>query len=1520
MTSPFVEPLPKRKRKKGPDDEITKNVVVLKSSQVCEMGGVVLMPKTTLDMSGIKKLGQSKKITFTKNTSSGDLQRKLEEKFPFLEEASGRFYCAKAVENRSKLDFCGDRCVWSGAFINKNITGNSALYIYCEEEKEGDSGHCSSDPDLPGAPVYGNCLVTAAPQGRKRFGSESCPTAEGPIDKETLRAVESQTCGTVRESDRNYRPFGEPEGVKTQVIEKEASACALTVGREAAEEEQIQDQNPNTWLLTPQPPLLLSDIREQTNRFTLAPLLESLPVCSKDIEIQEPYDQASTETLTAKGSQRAQQNTSVTVGDSDNQESSSEDRSDSGFETCTTPQDTSRNRDSLLSNTNTTGSPEPDEYETNNDFEDSILNQAAWFQINEDFKEVYSCYPGAKELKWPINPHELPLIDHNLRSEENGQDTLSRNSQNNAEVEETNQDVAQEISHPQVEGDEPNHIVEQEQFVRTICPSSSRLEGGGNFQISLKEELPEHIQSGYASFGNELVVLTKFNKLTLAGTIPAAQEPGVVKVRVFSDTDEFLGETDFQYEDMLNTVVFQAVQLGPDGLSKLFALMEKHMWNQRSSATQSSSAKQNSGQATGALNDSCQDRSSPVENTVMDDEYEDLVQHFQDFVKWLSEQSFHPIHSNTDTWLKLSNAVEGLCRKLACSEDEENFKGNQQTCSQEREENYFADAENSSCMSSEDDSASLSDPDNWSETFNACTEAEEDLEGDQLTCTQKRDENYFPNTEDYSSVSSETDSALSDSESWDESISDSSLSFSWVNSRSNKSLEAIPETESTQNSYKAVYSKLDVSHEILAPMTEGFTTEDSIGDNTFVGCGVCHKWNTSLPESKESEENCGKDDHNEKQDSSQEWVFYSEEGTSHTLLASHDDTPLHCLDVPTLNVENEESQYQDDELFETLHTNAEPQLSESICSVTSNQQSVTHPEPITQEAAQSPLSNPLWNGDSKLNMAPQQCSEEEIHSGQEWEESGEDLASWFNLCENEDTGKNEHSRWEISMEPSKTDGGVEKDIFDSEEDLSQEQGLISEQGDFHTRLSLPDDTSVQSRGPRVENEESQSIGDISIVEAARNGYTDTVRLLVEKGADVNQSGSMISKVTKLILAARKGQTDIVWLVLKEAIDQNKTVNWFCEHSPLTAAARNGHPDIVRLLIENRADVNKGEWSIGDISIVGAARNDYTDTVHLLVKKGADVNQSGSMGLPLTEAVKNGHTNIVRLLIENGADVNKGGLDTPLTEAAMNGHVFIVRLLIENGADVNKGGLDTPLTAAVRNGHTDIVRLLIQNGADVNQGGLDTPLTEAVANGHTDIVRLLIKNGANVNQGGLNLKHNPLTAAISYGHTDIVRLLIENGADVDQEGGDTSLDVAVKNGHTDIVRLLIENGADVNKGGGILLTEAVRKGHTDIVRLFIENGADVNQGGGNLLTEAVRKGHTDIVRLFIENGADVTQGGGVCIIIIGSVGIGRSILARSFIKNRTDVKQGGVKIRMLYIYMCLLFALSPRQVIVQLLFR
>ena len=46
------------------------------------------------------------------------------------------------------------------------------------------------------------------------------------------------------------------------------------------------------------------------------------------------------------------------------------------------------------------------------------------------------------------------------------------------------------------------------------------VKGGEDFQISMKEELPEHIQSGYAYFGDKRVVLTKFHKIILEGKIP----------------------------------------------------------------------------------------------------------------------------------------------------------------------------------------------------------------------------------------------------------------------------------------------------------------------------------------------------------------------------------------------------------------------------------------------------------------------------------------------------------------------------------------------------------------------------------------------------------------------------------------------------------------------------------------------------------------------------------------------------------------------------------------------------------------------------------------------------------------------------------------------------------------------------------------------------------------------------------------------------------------------------------------
>ncbi|XP_022810179.1 uncharacterized protein LOC111347182, partial [Stylophora pistillata] len=82
-----------------------------------------------------------REIFFTKKMTPDDIKEMLKKTFPILADTE-RFYCAKAVflkeklysqeERQKKLDFCGERRIWSGKVLNKEIRKNSLLYICCE--------------------------------------------------------------------------------------------------------------------------------------------------------------------------------------------------------------------------------------------------------------------------------------------------------------------------------------------------------------------------------------------------------------------------------------------------------------------------------------------------------------------------------------------------------------------------------------------------------------------------------------------------------------------------------------------------------------------------------------------------------------------------------------------------------------------------------------------------------------------------------------------------------------------------------------------------------------------------------------------------------------------------------------------------------------------------------------------------------------------------------------------------------------------------------------------------------------------------------------------------------------------------------------------------------------------------------------------------------------------------------------------------------------------------------------------
>ena len=88
--------------------------------------------------------------------------------------------------------------------------------------------------------------------------------------------------------------------------------------------------------------------------------------------------------------------------------------------------------------------------------------------------------------------------------------------------------------------------------------------------------------------------------------------------------------------------------------------------------------------------------------------------------------------------------------------------------------------------------------------------------------------------------------------------------------------------------------------------------------------------------------------------------------------------------------------------------------------------------------------------------------------------------------------------------------------------------------------------------------------------AAENGHEMVVKLLVEKGADVNSKDD------------RDGWT------------------------PLWRAAENGHEAVVELLVEKGADVNSKEDRDGRTPLWWAAENGHEEVVKLLLEKGADV--------------------------------------------------------------------------------------------------------------------------------------------------------------------------------------------------------------------------------------------------------------------------------------------------------------------------
>jgi ankyrin repeat protein len=379
------------------------------------------------------------------------------------------------------------------------------------------------------------------------------------------------------------------------------------------------------------------------------------------------------------------------------------------------------------------------------------------------------------------------------------------------------------------------------------------------------------------------------------------------------------------------------------------------------------------------------------------------------------------------------------------------------------------------------------------------------------------------------------------------------------------------------------------------------------------------------------------------------------------------------------------------------------------------------------------------------------------------------------------------------------------------------------------------------------------ITDTTLAAAATSGNQEIVELLIR---NLEEAGSTLSdhhNGSSLIEAAEYCHEALVRLLLEKGVDVNEVAANRMEErmTALQAAARNGWESIVLLLLDNGANIDATSSGCGS-ALQTASLNGHTGVVKLLVKRNASLTLSDvTFGGVLQAAAWSGNTDILRLLLDHGACIN--AVDsvhgTALQTAAWRGMKDAAQLLIKHGANINSLNnlLGNALQAAAWRGHSDIIELLLENGANVNadSGPQGTALQAAASNGRSSWSRLFYEEGDWANQERIEDLLMLEAAKFRLWMTDdmgvfedcvlsadcsehIVEMLLENGADVHAKSGPFGcvLQAAAAAGDNEaVIKLLLDRGPSIKRQDGphgSAFHAAKKFGHDRVLALLLEH--------------------------------------------------------------------------------------------------
>ena len=325
---------------------------------------------------------------------------------------------------------------------------------------------------------------------------------------------------------------------------------------------------------------------------------------------------------------------------------------------------------------------------------------------------------------------------------------------------------------------------------------------------------------------------------------------------------------------------------------------------------------------------------------------------------------------------------------------------------------------------------------------------------------------------------------------------------------------------------------------------------------------------------------------------------------------------------------------------------------------------------------------------------------------------------------------------------------------------------------------------------------------LPLCEAAERNNTEAVALLLERGAKVETTDQ--AGMTALVCAARafEDTTETMKLLMaKGATSEDKAQALFAVAELVIATKEEAPPEKQQgvPLKQPQAPIAMDPWDAANVK-----------KAELLLHSGVSVNVRDKIrdnSTPLIWAASFGNTAVVQLLLSKGAEVDardsRGG--TALIDAACSCAISdmpytldSMRLLLKAGADVEAKDNDdtTALMAAAGWDRSEIITLLLENGAridDRDKQGNTALIIAARGSLEATAVKVLLAKGAAVNAANNDGDTALILAASTGGYEDVqvVKLLLANGAvlSVRNNRGETALSLAERNRRTAIVQLL-----------------------------------------------------------------------------------------------------------------------------------